>query len=517
MCISPVTIPNPNYSRRQVALSDEGFRYLDSSLSSSQQFIQVPCCTCIECRNTYFNSILQRSIVESLSSYVYFVTLTYDNNHIPSVILPNGKVVYYTDYTHIQNLFKRFRRNKVLDRDFRYLVAMEYGDKRHRPHFHILLFVARLDIDDKNTPYVIERILYDKIKYYYADNIGTFKHPIYEPLFTYKRRFTVNGVKTNYFVKYVEHEHFDYANITTDTITHVKTIRYLISYINKGSSFDKTISKYIDDIHDVYLKDKLRRLLSSKIRYSKGFGLGFEGTTKINQGRSFIKMSYLSYLYYSSELPFYFRTLIDLYPDIIDDVNLFLSNISLIFGTYNSLKVAVSHMNEDHLFVYVLLLRYFPNFITYLYKRFYRSLSNDNISYHFKFLDRYRYFLPKYSYMPIEFNYVSKYIRKGLELGFASRVPFLAFPLYSSNSFMPLCKFYKERYTDDSDILRLYSILGVNNFDEWQTLFLDYCRHTKNNHPSGSLVTHEQELLQYVEKSQKSVKNLYDYLFVKKT
>lgn len=516
MCLNPQRIPNPNYSRQQVALSDEGFRYLDKSLISREQFIEVPCGTCNECRNTYYNSILQRGIVESISSYVYFITLTYDDKHIPSVTLPNGKVIYYSDYTHIQNLFKRLRKHKVIDRDFRYLVALEYGDKRHRPHFHLLLFVARSSSDDTLYPYNLERILFDNIKLYYSENIGTYKHPVYESLFTYRIRYTSQGVKTNYFVKYVDSDLPDYATITTDTTTHVKTFRYLISYINKGSSFDKTISKYLDDIHDTHLKDKLRHLLRSKIRYSKGFGLGFEDNKKIIQGRSYIKFPYLSYLYYSSELPYYFRTLIDLYPDFVDDINLFLSNLTLIFGNYNTLKSAVSYMNEEHLFVYVLLLTYFPNFITYIYKRFYRHLDNDNISYHFKFLDRYKYSLPKYSYMPIESNYVSKYIRKGLELGFNSRVPFLAFPLYSSNSFMSLCKFYKERYTDDSDIFRLYQILGVKNFDEWQDLFLEYCRDSKSSLPQGNLLLRESDILpQFVNNCNKNVKNLYKYLFVK--
>lgn len=514
MCLHPILISNPNYSRQQVALVGEGVRLLDKCLTSSKPLIEVPCGKCVECRNTYYNSILQRAIVESLTSYVYFITLTYDDLHIPSITLPNGKIIYYSDYTHIQNLFKRLRKNNIIDRDFRYLVALEYGDKKHRPHAHLLLFVARLDTDDKTTPYFIERTLFDKIKFYYAENIGTRKHPIYEPLFTYRRRYTANGVKTNYFVKYVEQEYPDYATPNTDTLTTVKTIRYLVSYVNKGSSFDDTVQQYLNTILDTYLYDKLRTLLRSKIRYSKGFGLGFHNGIKVEQSRTYIKCSYLSSLY-NSDYPPTFAQLVEQYPTIIHDLNEFLLFLDTYFKPYDNLRSAVGNLKEDELYLYVILLRYFPHFITKLYVRYYKLLENCTISYFFKFLDSYKYVLPKINPQPVEDNFVFRYIRKGIEQGYTARVPFIAFPLYSSNSFMPLCQFYKERYTDDSDITTLYSILGVRNFDEWQSLFVKYIKNSKSNHPTGNQVTHDTELMsQYVKNSRKNVKNLYQYLFI---
>lgn len=514
MCISPVTIPNPSLSRQQVSLVGEGVRYLDKSLSSNDLYISVPCGTCVECRNTYYNSILQRAIVESLSSYIYFVTLTYDNKHIPSVSLPNGQIIYYTDYTHIQNLFKRFRVNKVLDRDFRYLVALEYGDKRHRPHAHLLLFVSRLSNDDKSTPYFIEKLLFDNIKKYFADNVGTRKAPVYDCLFTYRTRYTEKGVKTNYFVKYVEQDLPDYSFVNSDTTTTIKTIRYLIGYVSKGSAFDSTIKQHLKDLHDPYLRKKLELLLRSKIRYSKGFGLGFTDGIKNEQKRSYVKTSFLSALY-NGDFPVQFSTFVDLYPDLIPALCDFVNRTNVLFCK-DTLKKCVQEFSDVDIYSYVIILRYFPNYVTHIYNSKFRILCNDNVSYYFKFLDRYKYVLPKISVDYVFDNYVSKYIRQGIEKGFTSRVPFLAFPLYSSHSFMPLCKFYKERYTDDSDITTLYSILGVANFDEWQALFLDYLTLSKSRYPTGNIVTHDSEILpQFVQNPQKNVKNLYDYLFVK--
>lgn len=518
MCISPINIPNPNTSRLQVALVGEGARFLDSCLTSRKSHITVPCGTCVECRNTYYNSILQRAIVESLTSYVYFVTLTYDDNHIPSIELPNGKTIYYSDYIHIQYLFKRLRNYNIIDRDFRYLVALEYGDKRHRPHFHLLLFVARKSDDDNHYPYFLEKHLFDNIKRYYALNKGTRKVPIYEPLFTYRIKRTHQGVKSNYFVKYVDNDLPYYATMNTDTVTNVKTIRYLISYVNKGSTFDKTIERYISDLKDPYLSDKLKRLLKSKIRYSKGFGLGFDNGIKVEQSRTYVKTSFLSYLLHRNELPVTYSEFTQLYPDIATHLTIFVRNLDKYFADHTSLRFAVQNLEENDFNIYYILLHYFPAFVTYISRRYYRELDNDNISYFFKFLEPYNY---QFQRIKTDFvnndTFVAQYIAKGIEVGYNARLPFLAFPLYSSNTFLPLCKFYKERYTTDEHLLYLYQLIGVDNFDQWQEQFTDYCRTTKSNHPYGNQVLREAEILsQYVQKSEKTEKNLYNLLFTQK-
>lgn len=59
---------------------------------------------------------------------------------------------------------------------------------------------------------------------------------------------------------------------------------------------------------------------------------------------------------------------------------------------------------------------------------------------------------------------------------------------------MPLCKFYKERYTDDTDLLTLYSILGVKDFDEWQDLFIKYIRYSKSLYPQGNIALKDPEI-----------------------
>lgn len=182
-------------------------------------------------------------------------------------------------------MFKRFREHRHINREFRYLCVNEYGDKKHRPHFHILLFVGKQDNDDENTPHFIREVLFQNLGNYFSKNVGTRKNPQYEKLFTYQVKNTIKGIKTNYYVKYVESDDL-FTIVNNDFIPkdeNVKSIRYLVGYVNKPSKYEQKIDCIIDSYKDdnrLYLK--LRHLLKSQLRFSKGFGCGF------TDGKSFI-------------------------------------------------------------------------------------------------------------------------------------------------------------------------------------------------------------------------------------
>lgn len=100
--------------------------------------VYVPCSKCYVCKNKRVASWIYRLKQHArLPHLAYFVTLTYNTDHVP--ITKNGfKTVRQKD---LQNFFKKLRRlnkgNKIS-----YYAASEYGTQTKRPHYHIILFGA---------------------------------------------------------------------------------------------------------------------------------------------------------------------------------------------------------------------------------------------------------------------------------------------------------------------------------------------------------------------------------------
>lgn len=98
-----------------------------------QNPISVPCGTCIGCRLDKARDWKIRNCLE-LTYYKnsYFVTLTYDNDHIH--FDENGESYY--DLRDFQLFMKRLRNCG----DFRFFGCAEYGENTYRPHFHLILY-----------------------------------------------------------------------------------------------------------------------------------------------------------------------------------------------------------------------------------------------------------------------------------------------------------------------------------------------------------------------------------------
>lgn len=128
----------------------------------------VPCGRCFNCKQRriqQWSFRLQKELEVSTSAY--FVTLTYDNDHVPIVggkypmtlvknSEQNGKLadsIGRTDRS-LQAFFKRLRyyekedtvkgdprlRKVVKNKPIKYYACGEYGSRRFRPHIHIILF-----------------------------------------------------------------------------------------------------------------------------------------------------------------------------------------------------------------------------------------------------------------------------------------------------------------------------------------------------------------------------------------
>ena len=94
--------------------------------------LSLPCGQCIGCRLERSRQWAMRCMHEAqLHENNCFITLTYDNTHLPS----DGSLHYRDFQLFIKRLRKKFGNNKI-----RYYMAGEYGENFGRPHFHACIF-----------------------------------------------------------------------------------------------------------------------------------------------------------------------------------------------------------------------------------------------------------------------------------------------------------------------------------------------------------------------------------------
>lgn len=126
-CYTPLTA----YYSKDVNPSGKRSLVFDKRASHSGVEVQVPCQQCMGCR-------LQRALdwgvrcvhESSLHEVNSFITLTYDNKHLPS----DGSL----DHRDFQLFMKRLRDKSEFK--FKFFMCGEYGERNKRPHYHALLF-----------------------------------------------------------------------------------------------------------------------------------------------------------------------------------------------------------------------------------------------------------------------------------------------------------------------------------------------------------------------------------------
>lgn len=255
MCTSPIYIKNPN----KTPFTAESLRYIKDCISD---YIPIPCGHCAQCISSTQHERIQRVICESLRSYVYMLTLTYNDDNLPHIKSPNGEDFFYPDYSDIQKTLKLIRKYNAFGIPFHYSFTSEYGSKRHRPHFHALLFFPKSNISD---PFVFAKQHQFTFLNYWKRNIGTVRNPIYQPITTYHSKYKDGRFYRNYDFHFVSH------SLRNGDISDV--IYYVSKYTQK---FDKWYSgklKYYyatsPSIEDFNL---FKKITQPKIRNSKHLG-----------------------------------------------------------------------------------------------------------------------------------------------------------------------------------------------------------------------------------------------------
>lgn len=165
-CYKPlIRLYNPNdkeqsgrvYSLARFSqLSGKQLRYED--LMYNPKIMLIPCGQCIGCRIRQREDWTTRIELEARDypkEEVWFITLTYDDDHVPGMITKTGEIMRKVQYTwkpgekgpssvqillyeDIQKFLKRLR--KAYRGKLRYFVAGEYGEQTARPHYHMILY-----------------------------------------------------------------------------------------------------------------------------------------------------------------------------------------------------------------------------------------------------------------------------------------------------------------------------------------------------------------------------------------
>lgn len=116
----------------------------DAATKAVWDYIQIPCGKCVGCRLDYSRQWAYRCMLElEYHSSAYFVTLTYDEAHLP-VVQSEGGPVASLRKRDFQLFMKRLR--KRFGEGIRFFAAGEYGSETFRPHYHAIIF--GLDLDD---------------------------------------------------------------------------------------------------------------------------------------------------------------------------------------------------------------------------------------------------------------------------------------------------------------------------------------------------------------------------------
>lgn len=245
MCTKPIRIKN---NSKYIALN-----------TGHAIYVYVPCGKCNECVKAKQNEWTLRTYYESRATlnqggYIYFDTLTYSNDNLPRLSNFNNNLKFNWacfNYRDIRAFYENLRQMLKLreDRLIRYFITAEYGELRHRNHYHIMLFVnANID------PLYLSKCVAKSWKKGRTDGMP--------------------WKSSNYVL---QHNYLNTLNIDC--------IRYISKYVNKSQTFMNIINDRWKKLEKFYEKSKFNKLELKKIkkqyyrlctpfhRQSQGYGI----------------------------------------------------------------------------------------------------------------------------------------------------------------------------------------------------------------------------------------------------
>lgn len=269
MCLNPQKIKNPNYRKNP----HDKLNFLKDC---SNQYIYVPCGHCPECIANKQMQLIQRLQMEATKNYLFFSSITYNEEMIPRFELPKvdqstGEVIgswsiRYADVSDLQNMFKRLRKYNKLERPFKYFAVSELGKSRGRPHFHIIWIVPKYPDDNEYTPYNLEKKYFKIILDEWKRKVSVSdKVPVYKPLCTYVRRWKHGKLSSNYDTHYVTPE----LTKGGESDVGFYVLKYLMKPSTRATRLQQALRLNLDD--DEY--ERIWKIVRPRYFKSKDFGL----------------------------------------------------------------------------------------------------------------------------------------------------------------------------------------------------------------------------------------------------
>lgn len=255
MCLSPITIINKNRG----IMTD----LIHKTTDTDSAFIRVPCGVCSECISLRQSNIVARCRVLSMDHYIFFCTLTYNNESLPRLNV-NGRSIAYADYHDVQNMLKMLRKHDITGRNFKYVFVSERGTERGRPHFHGLIFIPRHPGDDSIYPARLELLLRRHFFKHWRRNYGSTRNPDWRPLCTFKRKWSHGRLYQNYDFHYVVPHSTE--NGESDVAFYVS--KYLFKASDRETRLQRALRLNLDPVE----YERVWEIVRSRACFSKGFG-----------------------------------------------------------------------------------------------------------------------------------------------------------------------------------------------------------------------------------------------------
>lgn len=116
---------------------------------SKEHLVTLPCGQCVGCRLEYSRQWANRCMLElKYHESAYFVTLTYDNDHVPVSYYPDPNTGEALEALTLckrdWQLFMKRLRKAFPSPPLRFFMAGEYGSTSFRPHYHAIIFGLKL-------------------------------------------------------------------------------------------------------------------------------------------------------------------------------------------------------------------------------------------------------------------------------------------------------------------------------------------------------------------------------------